>query len=153
MNRVEQAIILAIEAHSGQKDKLGKDYFWHVLAVSKMGSNEDEQIVGALHDVLEDCTSYWKNRAETFCDGYNQLTALRLLSRVNRDGTKKDTDEYYKDIRENPLALAVKANDIAHNTSSERMKALHPKEQEYLKAKYSKAREALGLKQWWESII
>ncbi len=151
MNRVEQAIILAIEAHSGQKDMLGKDYFWHVLSVSKMGNNEDEQIVGALHDVLEDCTPYWKNRAETFCEPH-QLIALRLLSRIDRDGNKKTTDYYY-DIRQNSLALAVKANDIAHNTSSERMNELPLEDRKRLRDKYAKAREALGLKQWWESII
>lgn len=153
MNRVEQAIILAIEAHSGQKDKLGKDYFWHVLSVSKMGSNEDEQIVGALHDVLEDCTPYWKNRAETFCDGYEQLTALRLLSRVNRDGTKKNTEDYYEKIKQNPLALSVKLNDICHNTSPERMDNLPIEDKKRLREKYRKALAMLGKAQWWESII
>jgi (p)ppGpp synthase/HD superfamily hydrolase len=145
MNRVEQAIILAIEAHSGQKDKQGKYYFWHVISVSQMGKTEDEQIIGALHDVLEDCTPYWKNRAENFCDGYIQLTALRLLSRINKDGTKKDPEDYYEDIKNNPLALAVKANDIAHNTSPERLDPLPEYDKQYLIRKYRKAKEALGL--------
>lgn len=144
MNKVEQAISLAVQAHSGQKDKQGKDYFWHVLRVAEKGKTEDEQIVGALHDVLEDCTQFWKIKVKEVVT-HSQYEALMLLSRINFDGSKKNTDEYYAAIKTNSLALAVKANDIADNTSPQRIDPLPEKDQEYFRNKYYKAKVALGL--------
>lgn len=144
MTRLEQAIILAIQAHSGQFDKQSKPYFWHVLTVSKMGQSEEEQIVGALHDVLEDCDDRWKDTVRQFATP-NELIALELLSRINADGFKKKNEDYYAAIKKNALALTVKANDIAHNTSPERMDNLKPEDKSYLTKKYIKAKEALGL--------
>jgi len=50
---------MAREAHKGQVDKAGKDYFrFHLLKVAKLvrerGGSEDAVIVAILHDILED---------------------------------------------------------------------------------------------------
>lgn len=54
MATLERAIQIAREAHAGQVDKAGKDYINHPLRVMEMGKNENEKIVGILHDVVED---------------------------------------------------------------------------------------------------
>ena len=53
-----KAYAIALEAHLGQVDKQGKPYFNHVLKVSKRCKTLEGQIVGILHDVLEDCKNW-----------------------------------------------------------------------------------------------
>jgi len=59
MDRIEEAVLFAMEAHRGQLRKSSPiDYFWHPLGVGRLLAEEgcDEEIVaaGVLHDVLED---------------------------------------------------------------------------------------------------
>ena len=54
MATLERAIEIARVAHAGQVDKAGKDYINHPLRVMEMGKDENEKIVGVLHDVVED---------------------------------------------------------------------------------------------------
>ena len=52
---VYAAAYVARELHQGQKDKGGNDYFRsHLLPVGKSGNDWKEQVVGLLHDVVED---------------------------------------------------------------------------------------------------
>jgi (p)ppGpp synthase/HD superfamily hydrolase len=51
---VELAIVIATEYHAGQKDRAGQPYILHPLRVGAMGLTETTQIVGFLHDTLED---------------------------------------------------------------------------------------------------
>ena len=52
---LEQAIKIAVEAHTGQVDKGGNPYILHPLRVMLSLDTEQERIVGVLHDVVEDC--------------------------------------------------------------------------------------------------
>ncbi len=54
MSTLERAIEIATEAHRGQHDKAGHDYLEHPLRVMAAGKTTEEQIVGVLHDVVED---------------------------------------------------------------------------------------------------
>ena len=45
---------IARQAHAGQVDKAGADYIEHPLRVMERGENEEQKIVGVLHDVVED---------------------------------------------------------------------------------------------------
>lgn len=54
MSTLERAIALAAEAHTGQFDKAGAPYILHPLRVMFTVSPGAEQIVAALHDVVED---------------------------------------------------------------------------------------------------
>ncbi len=51
---LEDAIRLAVEAHQGQRDKIGQPYILHPLRVMFRLTSETERIVGVLHDVIED---------------------------------------------------------------------------------------------------
>jgi hypothetical protein len=50
---LETAIRLAAKVHKGQTDRFGKPYILHVMRVMMRGHDLEEQILGALHDVLE----------------------------------------------------------------------------------------------------
>lgn len=51
---LEKAIEIAVEAHRGQIDKSGKIYILHPIRVMLRGENEEQMIVGILHDTIED---------------------------------------------------------------------------------------------------
>ena len=53
LHLLETAIRLAAKVHRGQVDRFGKPYVLHVMRVMMRGHDLEEQILGALHDVLE----------------------------------------------------------------------------------------------------
>ncbi len=65
--KLNQAIKIAVDAHSGQKDKAGQPYILHPLRVmlSIKGALAefvtDCRVVAVLHDVIED-TDIWSTR-------------------------------------------------------------------------------------------
>ncbi len=107
----EKAFQIAIEAHEGQKDKVGKPYVLHPITVGFMGENEAEMIVGFLHDVVEDTSVSIEDLEKAFDNGITD--ALRLL-------THDKSEPYWTYVDRiknsgNKLALAVKTNDLKHN--------------------------------------
>lgn len=54
MPTLEDAIILAINAHRGQVDKAGAPYILHPLHLMMQMHSETAKIVAVLHDVVED---------------------------------------------------------------------------------------------------
>jgi len=51
---LKKALALAVEAHAGQFDKLGAPYISHIFRVVGRLRREDDMVVAALHDILED---------------------------------------------------------------------------------------------------
>lgn len=112
MITIEQALRIAIDAHEGQKDLDGKPVILHPLTVGLAGKNREEMIAGFLHDVVEDTDITFENLLEQGVDK-DIVDVLRLLSH------DKETD-YYDYVQciidsGNPIALAVKKNDLTHN--------------------------------------
>jgi hypothetical protein len=68
-------------------------------------------------------------------------TAVVAISRQ----PEETAEAYYRRVRANPLALEVKAADIADNTDPERLAALDQDAREQLVGKYADARRLLGL--------
>lgn len=68
---------LMMRLHSGQKDKAGKDYYFHPLRVSTRVSLIEEKIVALLHDTVED-TGITPERLLQL--GYGQETVDAILS-------------------------------------------------------------------------
>ena len=138
MNTLQRAIEIATEAHRGQFDKSGKDYIGHPLRVMEMGRNEEERIVGVLHDVVED--SEW-----TFemlqAEGFSKeiIDALRCLTKLSEN---ENYDDFIDRVRKNPLATAVKINDLTDNMDIRRLPYLSDKDVKRLK-KYLKAYKKL----------
>jgi (p)ppGpp synthase/HD superfamily hydrolase len=51
---LDDAILLAVQAHHGRVDKAGRPYVLHVLRVMLMLGSDVERVVGVLHDVVEE---------------------------------------------------------------------------------------------------
>lgn len=109
-----KALIIAAKSHKGQYDKAGKDCFFHPLTVSSYCKTNKGKIVGLLHDVVEDTHVTIDELSKVFD---NEITtAIQLLTKT------KDFDikEYYKNIKNNPLAKEVKIADLTHNMDMSR---------------------------------
>ena len=51
---LEDAIVIAVEAHKGQTDKAGAPYILHPLRMMMRLKSEAEMVTAILHDVIED---------------------------------------------------------------------------------------------------
>ena len=117
MSKQNRAIVIATKAHEGSTDKYGVPYINHVTRVMKMGQNDNEKIVGALHDVIED--THW-----TFEDlekeGFSKviIEALKCVTKTSED---EDYVDFITRVKINPLAVKVKLNDLTDNLDIKRM--------------------------------
>lgn len=138
MSSLQRAIEIATEAHAGQFDKSGKDYIGHPLRVMEMGRTEDEKIVGVLHDVVED-TDWTFEALEA--EGFSQeiIGALRCVTKISEN---ENYDDFIERVKKNPLAVAVKINDLTDNMDIRRLPYLSDKDVKRLK-KYLKAYKKL----------
>lgn len=138
MSTLERAIEIATEAHKGQLDKSGKEYIGHPLRVMEMGKTEDEKIVGVLHDVIEDTDwTFEKLEAEGFSP--EVIAALRCVTKITEN---ENYDAFIDRVKKNPLAVAVKINDLTDNMDIRRLPYLSDKDVKRLK-KYLKAYKRL----------
>lgn len=138
MSTLERAIEIATEAHRGQVDKSGNDYIDHPLRVMDAGNTTDEKIVGVLHDVVEDSDwTFERLAAEGFSD--KVIEALRCVTKISEG---EPYDKFIARIKTNPLAVAVKLNDLSDNMDIRRLPYLSDKDVKRLK-KYLKAYKQL----------
>ena len=138
MSTLQRAIEIATEAHQGQLDKAGRDYIGHPLRVMEMGKTEEEKIVGVLHDVIEDTDWTFDKLAE---EGFSQdiISALRCVTKLSEN---ENYDDFIDRVKKNPLAVAVKINDLTDNMDIRRLPYLSDKDVKRLK-KYLKAYKRL----------
>lgn len=138
MSTLQRAIEIATEAHKGQFDKAGKDYIGHPLRVMEMGKTEEEKIVGVLHDLVED-TPWTFNMLEA--EGFSQeiIAALKCVTKISEN---ENYDDFIDRVKKNPLAVAVKINDLSDNMDIRRLPYLSDKDVKRLK-KYLKAYKKL----------
>ena len=137
LNLLEKAISIAVQAHAGQTDKSGKPYILHVLRVMMKGKSEDEMIGGILHDLVEDTDWTFEQLKE---EGFPQhiITALELVTRKDRE----KYSDFIQRISGNPLAVAIKLNDLDDNMNVNRLNEVTVKDAERL-SKYINARKYL----------
>ena len=134
MGTLERAIEIASEAHKGQLDKGGNEYIGHPLRVMAAGKNINEKITGVLHDVVEDSNwTFGMIEAEGFSK--EVVEALRCLTKQSES---EPYDKFIARIKKNPLAVAVKLNDLTDNMDIRRLPYLSDKDIKRLK-KYLKA--------------
>ena len=130
---LQKAIDIATAAHSGQLDKAGAPYIDHPLRVMAAGSTTDEKIVGVLHDIIED--SEWTFEALA-AEGFpaHIINALRHITHLPDETYEK----FIARVKKNPLATAVKLNDLSDNMDIRRLPYLSDKDVKRLK-RYLKA--------------
>ena len=116
MDLLEQAIQLAVQAHHGQRDKVGQPYILHPLRVMLRMETDWERIVAVLHDVVEDsdCTLQRLQDAGFPAD---VVTAVDCLTK--REG--EDYDTFIQRAKSNPIARRVKMADLEDNLDQSRL--------------------------------
>lgn len=138
MSTLNRAIEIATEAHKGQFDKAGNEYIGHPLRVMEMGKTEEEKIVGVLHDVIED-TDWTFEALEAEGFSMEVIDALKCVTKVSEN---ENYDDFIDRVKKNPLAVAVKINDLTDNMDIRRLPYLSDKDVKRLK-KYLKAYKKL----------
>ena len=145
---LENAIKIAVEAHTGQVDKGGNPYILHPLRVMLSLDKEEERIVGILHDVVEDCAGWsWERlKAEGFSEEIIQ--ALKSVSKTPEEEAEYQSlpedqrlDHYLQFIeraKANKIGRNVKAADIRDNLDISRIDDITVADIQRLK-RYSKA--------------
>lgn len=143
---VEAARLIALDAHHGQVDKVGRDYIEHpqrvAAAVAHLGPRHEAS--GWLHDVVEDSEWTLADIADFGADCNTPfppevLTAVAAL-------TKEPGEPYLDAVRRaaaDPIARAVKLADNADNTDPARLALLEPETAGRLRQKYARARAVL----------
>ena len=138
MSTLERAIEIAVEAHRGQVDKAGCEYVEPSLRVMAAGRTLEEKVVGVLHDVVEDSDwTFERLEAEGF--SADVIEALRCVTKLSSD---EPYDRFIARIKKNPLAVAVKLNDLTDNMDVRRLPYISDKDVKRLK-KYLKAYKQL----------
>lgn len=119
---LEKAIEFAKKVHEGQIDKAGKPYIYHCLRVMEMGQNEEEKILGVLHDVIED-GGHEVEREIYEIFGGKILENVKFL-------TRRKCEPYFDYIarfRKNEIVRQVKLNDLKDNLDVTRFDKLTEK--------------------------
>jgi (p)ppGpp synthase/HD superfamily hydrolase len=105
---LETAIRLAAKVHKGQLDRFNKPYILHVMRVMMRGHDFEEQVLGALHDVLERSNLTMDDLAKK---GFSPRV-LVALDHITRRA--EETYEAYIDrVMLDNLAIRVKIHDLA----------------------------------------
>jgi (p)ppGpp synthase/HD superfamily hydrolase len=137
MATLERAILIAAQAHMGQRDKGGAPYILHPLRMMMRMESEDAMMAAVLHDVVED--SDWtleQLRGEGFSE--EVLQAVDCLTR--RDDERYD--EFVARAQVNPIARQVKIADLEDNMNVKRIGEMTPKDLARIK-EYHRAWRAL----------
>lgn len=133
MSTLNLAIQIAAGAHSGQYDKAGQPYILHPLRVMMQLKTEDEQIVGVLHDVLEDTDITVSDLLRRGFSG----EVIEALKSVTRSEGESYLDFILR-AKQNEIGRKVKLADLKDNMDWERIE--QPAEEDMKRMqKYQKA--------------
>ena len=107
MATLDDAILIAAQAHRGQKDKAGAPYILHPLRLMLRVQSDDERMAAVLHDVIEDA-SYTLADLQQAGFPANVLAAVECL-------TRKDEESYegfVERVRLNTQARALTGQQL-----------------------------------------
>ncbi len=123
MSDLQTALLIAAQAHHGQKRKNGLPYLLHPFQVMLRMKTDKEMIVAILHDLIEDTAiTLGDLKAKGFSD--DLLSALDLLTKKRG----QTYDEYIAAISQNLLARAVKIADLEDNMNLSELPEVADKE-------------------------
>jgi (p)ppGpp synthase/HD superfamily hydrolase len=138
MNKLEEAIEIAVEAHRNQKDRYGQPYILHPLRVMMRMNTDEEKITAVLHDVVEDTDIKIEDlKKKGFPE--NILNAVDCMTK--REGEAYEA--YMARAKSNPISLKVKIADLEDNMDMRRITKITEKDVERLN-KYRK---------YWEEMV
>ena len=131
--KTKKALKLCFEAHKNQMDKSGMPYVFHPFHLAEQMQTEETTVVALLHDLVED-TDYTIEDLTSMGFDKSITDAIALLTHAD----DVEYMNYVREIKNNPIARAVKLADLKHNSDLTRLdvvdqKALSRREK-YLKA-------------------
>ena len=129
---VKTARAWAERLHQGQVDKSGKPYIGHPARVAGRLQSPEAQVVGWLHDTVEDTGLSLSEVEKEF--GSETAAAVDAVSR--RAG--EDWDAYLLRVKKNPIARQVKISDLIDNSNLSRLETISLRDIER-QAKYNRA--------------
>ena len=133
---VEAAKALATRMHEGQTDKAGLPYITHPMRVAQRLETPEAQVVGWLHDTVEDTPLTVDDIASRF--GPETAAAVDAISR--RDG--ESWSDYIDRVEADPMARQVKISDLIDNSNLSRIPRVTMKDVKR-QARYNKALKRL----------
>lgn len=134
---LEDTIIFATKAHSGQRDKGGEPYVLHPIRIMLELEDEALRMMALLHDVVEDTPFSLEELGRM---GYSERVIDGIDALTRRE--QESYDEFLERILQNEDAIRVKCEDLRDNMRIERIK--NPVEKDYQRIeKYRKALEML----------
>ena len=129
---VEAAKALATRAHEGQTDKADAPYILHPQRVAARLESQEAQVVGWLHDTVED-TELTLSDIEALFGGE---TAASVDAITRRRG--EAWQAYLERVKADPLARRVKISDLIDNSDLTRLAHVTLRDVER-QAKYNRA--------------
>ena len=124
VDRIHDAVAMAIEAHNGQFRQSGEEYVCHPLHVAcilvEIGMDSDAVIAALLHDVVEDTDVELVDLARRFgqevadlVDGVTKITKMQFSTREEQqaENVRKMLLAMAKDVR----VMIIKLADRLHN--------------------------------------
>ena len=145
MPTIEETIAFIKDAHAGQTDAGGEDYYHHPVAVMNRlpaGIDDDVRLAALLHDIIED-TPFTRQQLAGL--GYSERTLDAVDLVTQKPG---DTRSYPEKIAAiiasgNRDAIQLKLADMSENSDPARLAVLEPARRDYFIRKYSGPIEAL----------
>jgi len=128
MRSLEDAIKLAVDAHSGQLDKAGQPYILHPLRVMSQVSELNERIAAVLHDVVEDTEVTLEDLRS---QGFPSEVVEAIDALTKRPGEKRM--QAARRAGAHPIARMVKIADVMDNLDSSRLPQLTREDERRLK--------------------
>ena len=165
VNQVSAAASFAKQAHAGQVDKAGADYYGHVSRVANLVQSSPsfdelsapEQVVAVaaayLHDVVEDCGVSPSDLAYAgFSDEVVHVVAL-----VSKNVEPCSFSEYNERVASDKVARVVKMADMADNSNKKRQAVLVEKGVAFNFNKYVQAVKQFNFNAaeaaWFEAVV
>ena len=133
---VSAAKALATKAHEGQTDKAGLPYITHPERVAARLETPEAQVVGWLHDTVEDTEVTAAEIEARF--GPQTAAAVDAISRRENESWSG----YLERVKGNPVARVVKISDLIDNSNLSRIPRVTLKDVER-QAKYNRALKEL----------
>ena len=112
---VAAAKALAAKMHEGQTDKAGLPYITHPERVAARLASPEAQVVGWLHDTVEDTGLTLSEVEARF--GAGTAAAVDAISR--REG--EPWEDYIQRVKAEPVARQVKISDLIDNSNLSRI--------------------------------
>ncbi|MCB8985249.1 MAG: GTP pyrophosphokinase [Ardenticatenaceae bacterium] len=131
MSNLDQALSVAVQAHTDQKDKAGQPYILHPLRMMMQMDTEEERITAVLHDVVED--SDW-TVDDLRVAGFSEAVVTAVDALTHRP--EESYEAFIQRLKPNPLATKVKLADLIDNMDLRRLSGITAKDLERLEKYY-----------------